>query len=62
MPAGLLVTVPVPVPALVIVRGNGGFLLNVAVQFLDADIVTMTFDPTPEQSPLQLLKFESGSG
>ena len=32
IPAGLLVTVPLPAPALVMVRVLGGFKLNVAVQ------------------------------
>src|SRR5258707_9473976 len=40
IPAVLLVTVPLPVPALVAVRVTGGAALKVAVQLLAAPIVT----------------------
>ena len=41
IPAGLLVTVPLPVPAFEIVNVLGGAALNVAVQLRAADIVTL---------------------
>ena len=55
MPAGLLVTVPVPFPARVTVSGNSN--LKVAVTDSDALIVTEHV-PVPEQAPLQPVKTE----
>jgi hypothetical protein len=55
MPAGLLVTVPVPLPAKVAVSGKTN--LNVAVADFDAVIVTEQ-EPVPEQAPLQPVKME----
>jgi hypothetical protein len=48
MPAGLLVTVPMPVPALVTVSGN----VNVADTFFAPSIVTV-HDPVPLHAPDQ---------
>lgn len=50
IPAGELVTVPLPVPDFVIVRVSAG--LNVAVTALFALIVTVHV-PVPEHAPLQ---------
>lgn len=55
MPAGLLVTVPVPLPAKVTVSGRTN--LKVAVTEFDALIVTEHV-PVPEQAPLQPVKTE----
>ena len=60
MPAGLDVTVPEPVPAVVIVSWfvfviNG---LNVAVTALALLIVTIQIDPLPAQAPPQPLKLD----
>src|SRR6185369_4402700 len=54
MPAGLLVTVPVPVPILVTVCR-----MNVAVTDLAASTVT-TQGPVPAQAPLQPVNWERG--
>ena len=60
IPAGKLVTVPVPMPVLVtvIVYWLGA---NVAVADLAASIVTLQV-PTPAQPPLQPAKVELASG
>ena len=60
MPAGLDVTVPVPVPALVIVRIAGGIELNVAMQLRSAVIVTLPSEQSA--SPVQPLKREPVAG
>jgi hypothetical protein len=64
MPAGLDVTVPEPVPAVVIVSWfvfviNG---LNVAVTALALLIVTIQIDPLPAQAPPQPLKLDPKFG
>src|SRR5437879_74235 len=60
MPAGLLVTVPAPVPALETVSVKVG--VNVAVTVVAAETVT-THDPVPEQPPpLQPPKVEPAAG
>jgi hypothetical protein len=55
MPAGLLVTVPVPLPAKVTVSGK--ITLKVAVTDFEASMVTEQ-EPLPEQAPLQPVKME----
>src|SRR6266704_739182 len=61
MPAGELVTVPLPVPALVTVSVKV-WSVKVAVTVVAAETVT-THDPVPEQlPPLQLLKIEPAAG
>jgi hypothetical protein len=60
IPAGLLVTVPVPVPVLAIERVNV-CKLNVAVTDLAASMVTVHV-PVPEQAPLHPTKMESAAG
>ena len=62
IPAGLLITVPVPKPALPIVRVTGGAALKVAVQFLAAVIVTEMLGVVPVQAPLQLANTEPALG
>ena len=61
MPAGLLVTVPLPVPAFVIERVKvcGACGLKVAVQVLLAFIVT---EPVVQPVPLQPAKVEPVAG
>ena len=61
MPAGLLVTVPLPVPAFVIERTSvcGACGLKVAVQVLLAFIVT---EPVVQPVPLQPAKVEPVAG
>ena len=63
MPAGLLVTVPLPVPALETVSdGSPPFVVNVAVTVVSAVRVT-TQVPVPEQPPpLQPVKVEPAAG
>jgi len=57
IPAGLEVTVPLPVPVLLTVRGKV-CLLNVAVTVVDAFMVTAQV-PVPEQPPpLQPVKVD----
>jgi hypothetical protein len=60
MPAGLLVTVPEPAPALVTDRVTGS-RLNVAVTEVAALTVT-TQVPVPEQAPLQPAKEDPAAG
>src|SRR3989449_10511500 len=61
MPAGELVTVPLPVPALETVSVKVG-RVKVAVTVVAAETVT-THDPVPEQPPpLQPLKVELAAG
>jgi len=60
MPAGLDVTVPLPVPALLIVRVAGGIKLKVAVQLRSAVIVTLPSEQSA--SPAQPLKREPCAG
>src|SRR5438093_10969559 len=61
MPAGALVTVPTPVPALVTVRAKLG-TSNVAVTVVAADRVTV-HEPVPVQPPpLQPLKVDPAAG
>ena len=56
MPAGLLVTVPVPVPAFATFRCTGRSV-NVAVTDRAADSVTLQV-PRPVQAPVQPVKLE----
>ena len=60
MPAGLEVTDPLPVPALLIVRVAGGIKLKVAVHLRSAVIVTLPSEQSA--SPAQPLKREPGAG
>src|SRR5438034_9287516 len=61
MPGGELVTVPLPVPALVTVSAKLG-RLKVAVTVVAAETVT-THDPVPvHPPPLQPLKIEPAAG
>ena len=60
IPAGLLVTVPVPVPVLAIERLNV-CKLNVAVTDLAASMMTVHV-PVPEQAPLHPTKMELAAG
>jgi hypothetical protein len=60
MPAGLVVTVPVPVPALVIANVLGAICVKVAVQLRAADMVTLP--SLQSASPLQPLKIEPEAG
>ena len=60
MPAGLEVTDPLPVPALLIVRVAGGIKLKVAVQLRSAVIVTLPSEQSA--SPAQPLKREPAAG
>ena len=64
MPAGLLVTVPLPVPAFVIERVKvcGACGLKVAVQVLLAFIVTIVTEPVVQPVPLQPAKVEPVAG
>ena len=57
MPAGLLVTVPAPAPALETVSTRAG--VKVAVTVVAAESVTVQA-PVPEQPPLQPVKVEPG--
>jgi len=60
IPAGVLVTVPLPVPAFVTVRAIG--TSNVAVTVVAADRVTV-HEPVPVQPPpLQPLKVDPAAG
>ena len=64
MPVGLDITVPEPVPSVVIVScfvfvTNG---LNVAVTVLASLIVTKQTQPLPAQAPPQPLKLDPGFG
>ena len=61
IPAGALVTVPLPVPALFTVRAKVD-TPKVAVTVVAADIVTVQ-EPAPEQPPpLQPVKIEPDAG
>ena len=61
IPAGALVTVPLPAPAFVTVSAKLG-TPNVAVTEVAADIVTVQ-EPAPEQPPpLQPVKIEPDAG
>ncbi len=60
MPAGLLVTVPLPVPASVTVRANC-VAVNVAVTLCAWLIVTWQL-PVPVQAPLQPANVEPLAG
>src|SRR5947199_21706 len=59
MPAGVLVTIPAPVPALETVSAKTG--ANVAVTVVAAVRVTVQ-GPMPVQVPLQQVKTEPGAG
>jgi hypothetical protein len=59
-PAGLLVTVPLPLPVLVIVRLLGGINVKVAVQLRAADIVTLP--SVQSASPVQPTSVEPVAG
>src|SRR2546425_9270469 len=59
MPAGLLVTVPAPAPALETVSTRAG--VKVAVTVVAAESVTVQA-PVPEQPPLQPVKVEPAAG
>ena len=59
MPAGVLVTIPAPVPALETVSAKTG--VNVAVTVVAAVRVTVQ-GPMPVQVPLQPVKTEPGAG
>ena len=61
MPAGVLVTVPVPVPFLATESVTGPVRLNIAVTDVAALTVT-THVPVPEQAPLQPAKKEPAAG
>ena len=61
MPAGELVTVPLPVPALVMVRAKVG-RLKVAVTLVAAEIVTVQVPVPVQPPPLQPLKIEPAAG
>src|SRR5664279_4014749 len=62
MPAGELVTVPVPVPLLATLRASLGIAANSAPTDFAALIVTLhSFDPTIESQPLQTTALEPGS-
>lgn len=52
MPAGELITVPLPVPPLTLTESDSGTALNVAFTPTAAFIVTMQM-PVPEQAPDQ---------
>jgi hypothetical protein len=60
IPAGLLVTVPVPVPALLTVKANC-WILKVAVTDCAALIVTTQL-PVPEHAPLQPANVDPADG
>ena len=62
MPAGLLVTVPLPVPNSATVKVDCGInRLNTAVTNWSESIGTMQV-PVPEQAPLHPSKVDPGSG
>jgi hypothetical protein len=60
IPAGLLVTVPVPAPDFVIASVFGGSALNVAVQLRFTDIVTLP--SLQSESPVQPPKADPSTG
>jgi len=60
IPAGLLVTVPLPVPAMLTVNKN---VFKVKLAVTDVFAVRFTLqDAVPEQAPLQPVKTESAAG
>lgn len=61
MPAGLLVTVPVPVPASTTVSWTAGAVSNVAVTVVSAAKATVHV-PVPEQAPDQPVKLDPAAG
>jgi len=62
MPVGVLVIVPPPVPAFVIVRSNvSGSMVKVAVTDCAA-VSEMVQTPVPVQAPLQPVKEEPATG
>jgi uncharacterized repeat protein (TIGR02543 family) len=61
IPAGSLVTVPVPSPAMVMVSSWPGSSVNVAVTLLPVSSVTL-HPPLPVHAPLQLSNFHPGLG
>ena len=62
MPAGALVIVPLPVPALLTVSANEDGSANVAVTFRAAFIVTVQVLAVPVQPPLQPVKVDPAAG
>ncbi len=62
IPAGLLVTVPLPLPALVTVRVNPIVKVKVAVTDLLASMRTVQVVAVPLQAPLQPVKVEPAAG
>ena len=60
IPAGVLPTVPLPVPVLLTDRGSAA--LKVAVQPVGAVIHTAVIGAVPVQAKLQPAKTEPGSG
>src|SRR6266545_5159771 len=62
MPVGALVTLPVPVPALLTVKPGLPDELNVAVTFWAVLMVTVQVNVVPEQAPLQPAKVEGAMG
>jgi hypothetical protein len=62
MPVGKLVTVPLPVPALLTVKFWLLGKLNVAITFWMAFIFTSQFGDVPEQAPLHPANVEGAAG
>ena len=62
MPAGALVTVPVPVPNFVTVRVDGRGTSKVAVTFFAVFIVTVHWFPFTESQPAQAVRKDPIAG
>src|SRR5689334_18787849 len=62
MPAGALVTEPVPVPARVTVSARWAMAAKVAVTLRAALMVTVQVVAVPVQEPLEPVKLEVGDG